>query len=183
MLRRTLLFSGFIIILACNSTKEKNVKSDHYLEPKGRLKAVIDSFVQVAGNKSKVYELYVIKHSPFEAELILYCGDTSLTKDENSAQGQVALEKTQAMGVTFDVYSGCERYFNRQGDPGRKKEIPMYEGNSWPDAMWVIRDSAGIFKVFSTKSAYPFIGIPDPMPDSIMTKFKPPVVPAGEEDK
>jgi hypothetical protein len=177
MLRKLCLISGVIVMIACQNSSEKSVKNDHYLEPKGRLKNIIDSFVQVAGNKSPVYEIYVVKLSPFEANIILYCGDSSLTRLENRVQGQVPLEKAQSMGVTFDVYSGCERYFNRRGTPGRKKEVTNdYQGNAPAHTMWAIKDSFDVIRVFPSDIAYPWIGIPDPIPDSIMQMFTPPVV-------
>jgi hypothetical protein len=168
-------------MIACQNSSEKSVKTGHYLEPKGRLKNIIDSFVQVAGTKSPVYEIYVIKLSPFEANLILYCGDSSLTRLENRIQGQTPLEKTQVRGVTFDVYSGCERYFNRQGSPERKKEFTnAYAGYVPAHALWAIKDSFDVIRVFPRDGAYPWVGIPDPIPDSIMEKFTLPVI---EEDK
>jgi hypothetical protein len=169
MLRKLCLICGLFVMMACQNSSEKNVKDDHYLEPKGRLKNIIDSFVQVAGNKSPVYEIYVIKLSPFEADIILYCGDSSSTWLENRVQGQVPLEKTQSMGVTFDVYSGCERYFNREGSPGRKKEFTnSYQGSTPAHTMWAIKDSFDVIRVIPCDIAYPWIGMPEPVPDSII---------------
>jgi hypothetical protein len=169
-----------MIMLACNSTDKKSVSKDNYLVPKGRLRSVIDSFVQVAGNNHPYYEIYINKRSPFESDIIIYSGNRSLTTLENKLEGQFPLVKTQAMGVTFDIYSGDERYFNRPENVGKEGELQ--DESKKPEeiyAMWAVKDSAGRFNIYSPSSAYPFLPIVDPVPDSLL-KFTPPVVPTDD---
>jgi hypothetical protein len=183
MPRMLCLVFGFITMLSCLRPKEKIVNKDHYLVPKGRLKELLDSFVQVAGNNHPVYEVFVVKMSPFEANLILHSGNKSLCRLENKLEGQFPANKTQACGVTFYVYSGVERYFNNPENAEKDSSKYMEKGgeNEVPYALWAVKDSAGIYRVFSTITAYPFIGIPDPITDT--PKFKVPQVPTTNNDK
>jgi hypothetical protein len=125
-------------MLSCHRPEEKIVNKDHYLVPKGRLKTLLDSFVQVAGNNHPVYEVFVDKITPHESILVLRSGNKSLTGEENKFKSQFPVNKTHAGGVTFYVYSGVERYFDNPGDTVRdsskymeknhRMKLPMHCG-------------------------------------------------------
>jgi len=178
MRRILFMVSGLIGILACHRTEEKAIKCDQYLVPKGRLKTLLDSFVQVAGNNHPVYEVFVVKLSQHESNLILHSGNKSLTGEENKFEGQFPANKTQAGGVTFYVYSGVERYFDNPYNPGRDSSRYMEKNAPYepPYALWAVTDSFGIYNVFTSEAAYPFIGIPIPMKNFIV-----PPIPANND--
>ncbi|MCS3799528.1 hypothetical protein [Niastella sp. OAS944] len=182
MSRVLFLFSGFMIMIACRNS-EKTVLNDKYLIPKSGLKSVIDSFVQVVGNKHPYYEIYINKLSRFESDIIIYSGEQSLTTVENKIQSQFSLEKTKSMGVIFDIYSGAERYFDRAENVGKDELQDESQNPLGYYIMWAVKDSAGRFNIFSPLNAYPFSPIVENIPDSIMLKFKPPVVPAGDKEE
>jgi hypothetical protein len=161
-------------MLSCHRAEEKMGNKDHYLVAKGRLKTLLDSFVQVAGNNHPVYEVFIDKITPHESTLVLHSGNNSLTGEENKFKGQFPANKTRAGGVTFYIYSGVERYFDNPDDI--RRDSSKYMEKSAPDqlpyALWAVKDSFGIYKVIISEAAYPFMGIPIPMKN-----FKAPPIP------
>lgn len=183
MMKNMLLFSGIMIMFGCRNS-ERRVTNDDYMVAKGKLKSVIDSFVQVAGNNHPYYEIYINKWSPFESDLIIYSGNRSLTTIENKKEGQFPLLRTQSKGVIFDIYSGAERYFNSPEKVGKEGEL-IDESQKQEEiyALWAVKDSAGKFNIYSPISAYPFMHILDLIPDSLQPKFTPPVVPSSDNEE
>lgn len=156
--------SVLVLLLLVNSCKQSSEASFYkMIEPRANIKALLDSFVVVNGNRNLEYALYIDKISPHEYNLIVYTGNESLTGQEDQVNNQYPINMVRTSNVEFKVYSGIEHYF-RMGNQEVKKQSDVKRSDC---VIWVAKDSAGVFTVYESLGAYPFIAPPDILSDSI----------------
>jgi hypothetical protein len=137
-----------------------------FLQPKENIHAILDSFVRENNINNYVYELYVDKETSWDYILTIYCGEKSLTKEENDYNGHIPLNYTIVSGKRFYIYSGIEHYFKRGSDT-----VAADAENDYVEKIiWVLKDSANVISVYKgIQFMYPFVPLPMSFPHEIFT--------------
>lgn len=172
-MRELLVFWGIALVAnSCIQSTGPSMSDCNIIEPKNRIKPLLDSFVLVNGDTNAIYEIYIDKTSPHSYSLILYTGNESLTREEDSIHNQYPVMKLRSSNVVFTIYSGIEHYFQnaekRQNEEKRSYKRTFTEH----ETMWAVKDSADIYTIYKTYGAYPYLPLPNLIPDSI--RFNPP---------
>ncbi len=171
------IFCFFIIaigIVNCNS-RSKSYLEDVVLIPKGSICEVLNSFVKENGN-STIYELYIDKQTPHDFILTLYCGESSLTEDENIYNSQTPLNYTIVSGKRFDIFSGVERYFNEKKDVIKN----AIQSKNQIESIWIVKDSFNIISIYKdVEYVYPFVPLAARFTEST---FSPPIIDSDKKD-
>ena len=165
------IFYFFIVIIgiaSCKKSSGSNYLDNAFLQPKDNISAILDSFVQENNIDNYVYELYVDKQTPHDYLLTIYCGERSLTKEENDYHGYMPLNYTTVSGKRFYIFSGIERYFKR-GDETIATDL---QNNYFERKIWIVKDNYDTIRVYKgLQFPYPFVPLPADFPNEI---FKPP---------
>jgi len=153
-------------VLSCTNSRI-TLSNENVIIPKENISALLDSFVRENKHGKYVYELYIDKITPDSCNMILYCGEKSLTKEEDGYYDQKPVVCVILHGVKIYIYSGIERYFSSS----LKMDTLTIQNNA--EVLWAIRDSMGILSSYKIDGGYPFI--PFPL-KNVKGDFVPPVV-------
>jgi len=153
--RFLIVFSMILIFISCE--KRINDPSLNVLIPKENIKQYLDSFVLENRNNKYIYELYINKKDPFNYDIIIYGGETSLTKKENDYHKQKSIVETIVEDVKFDIYSGVEHFFYLKENDDFNENLDVDINNY---IIWVLTDSSGKINCYKENEAYPFLNFP-----------------------
>ena len=145
-----------VICLNLFSCKHKDSTTDMYVKANSRLTPVLDSFVKASPCSICINEIYIDKIDPHLYKLIIYQGEESLTKDENTINGHKPLAKVIASEVEFKIFSGVEHYFNNEPFNEKKQKVDSIRNNLIKQKIWIVKDSFGILTVKETNFNYPY---------------------------
>jgi len=165
------IFCFFVVIIGitnCKKSSDNNHLYNAFIQPKDNIYAILDSFVQKNNIDNYVYELYVDKQTPHDYILTIYCGEQSLTKEENDHNGYIPLNYTIVLGRRFNIFSGIERYFRK----GNDTISIASQSKNLGAKIWILKDSSNVISVYKDiQYTYPFVPLPKDFPNEI---FNPP---------
>lgn len=147
-----LIFSTIIIVITgCKPQRTMEVSLVD------EMRCIVDSFVNEYPSKS-MYELYIHRIDPHHDVSILFAGDESLAKDENTYYSQIPLLYTKSNEKNIYIYTGVERYIKSEYS---EEEYSLQTKLSTSNKIWVIKhsfDSTEVIKDYDY--VYPFMPLP-----------------------
>lgn len=152
-MKKIIIITFVFWLLSCKENKE-----EHELIASPNIVQILDSFVKQGNCDDCIYELYIDKKSPQLSELILYKGKYSLMERTGSKIVQPITYFKTSKGFKVGVYSGSEDYFS-SSEAVKSNHTSVIE-NTDDYKIWVIQDSAGVFKKREVRFAYPFMPFP-----------------------
>lgn len=159
----------FLILFSC----AKDTAKQEELEPTKEMAKILNAFVKENKCNGCEYEIYVDKEDPHNYTTIIFVGDHSLTKHENSFNKQSALNRVTVSGIKFKIYSGIEYYFKNPSTLSKFKSDTIRQFDIEKTKIWVVKDSFGKLTTTKRSFAYPFMPLPGPevnLKDVIMMK-------------
>jgi len=157
----------FIIIIGfsnCQKNTNRYLCQNEPLVPKDNIYAVLDSFVKENNDKNYIYELYIDKKTPHDYVLTIYCGENSLTVDENKHNEQMPVNYTIVSGKKFSIYSGVEHYFTKENNT----IVDTIVNERHEKNIWIVKDNYDTISIYKgLQFSYPFTPLPANFPNEV----------------